>query len=313
MLVFSISAYAQEGKWPSKPVQIIVPYSAGGPTDIIARAVWDQLNKRYSSQSFLVENRGGAAGSIGTAFVKRAAPDGYTFLLGTTSTHSINPHLYKNLEYDSLADFRPVSTLIDYPLALLVAADSPFKSLDDIIMQAKTDPGSVSFGSSGYGASNHMLSEQIAKAADVEFRHIPYKGDSDALIDVAQGRVTFLLTTFPLAKPNVESGLVRIIALSADRRREDAPEIPAIAETVPGVSFLGWFGVLAPAKVPEEIVQTLASEIREIMRGDEIKPLLLGLDASPTTPELFKARIEDESAAWGKIVDELGIDLEKRN
>lgn len=295
--------------WPSAPLKIVVPYTAGGPTDTLSRRLGQHLALRLRQQ-VLVENRPGAAGGVGSSFVAKSPPDGYTILFGTIGTHAINPHLYKSITYDSLKDFAPITPIVEYVLVLIVDAKSPIRSMADLVAMARKDPQAVTFGSSGVGASNHMIGEILAMRAQATMRHIPYKGDSQALTDLVGGRLTFLMTSLPLALTNEKAGRVRVIATSGRARHPDTPTVPTFAETVPGVDFVGWFGFFAAAGTPKPIVERLASEITAVMAMPEMKASLVGLDLASSSPDAFAQRIRSDYAAWAEIVKRTGVKLD---
>lgn len=295
--------------WPTKPIRIIVPFSAGGPTDTLSRAIGQRLGDRVG-QPVIVDNRAGAAGGIGSTAVAKSPADGYTILFGTVGTHAINPHLYRAITYDSLKDFAPITTIVEYSLVLIVNANSPIKSMADLVATAKANPKAVTFGSSGVGASNHMIGEILSQRSGGKMTHVPYKGDSLALADVFGGQITFLMTSLPLALANEKAGRVRVIATSGRSRHPATPNVPTFSETVPGVDFVGWFGFLAPAGTPRDVVERLASEIKAVMNMPDMKPFLVGLDIATSTPDEFSQRIRSDYAAWADIVKRAGVRLE---
>ena len=302
---------AQGGEpWPSQTVKIVVPYTAGGPTDILSRNIGQHLSRRLGQQ-VIVDNRPGAAGGVGSSVVAKSAPDGYTILFGTSGTHAINPHLYRSIPYDSLKDFAPITPIVEYGLVLIVDANSPIKSTADLLAMARKDPKAVTFGSSGVGASNHMIGEILALRSQTKMTHIPYKGDSQALTDLLGGRITYLMTSLPLALQNERAGRVRVIATSGRARHADTPNVPTFSESVPGVDFVGWFGFLAPAGTPRAAVDRLATDIAAVMVMPEMKSSLVGLDIATSTPEAFAQRIRADYAAWADIVKRTGIQLDQ--
>ena len=306
-MAFIPGAFAQA--WPAKPIKLVVPYAAGGPTDVMSRAVGGHLTELLGQQ-ILVDNRAGAAGGIGTAYVAKSAPDGYTLLFGATPTLAINPHLYSNIPYDALKDFAPISTIADYIFVLVANPALQAKSMADLIVLAKVKPGTISYGSSGYGSANHMESEILALMTGTRMVHVPYKGDAPALADVIGGQISFLMTSPPSALQNHRAGRVRALATTGRMRHADMPDLPTIAETVPGFEFQGWWGYLAPAGAPPEIINRLAAELRKIMALPVMKAQLVGLDPVTSTPDELAQRMRREFAHWADIVKKTGVHLD---
>ena len=300
-------AWAQA--WPSKPIRWVLPFPPGGPSDNISRAVARHLATRLG-QPVVVENRPGANGGIGTAAVARMPPDGYTVLLGTSGTHTINPHLYTNLQYDALKDFAPISAINDYVGVLVVSSGSSIKSVQDLIAAAKAQPGNLTFGSSGQGSSNHMVTEMFGALANLKFTHVPYKGDALALTDLMGGQLSFMITTIPFGNQFARAGKVRLLGTTGPKRHQSLPDLPALNEIVPGLESVNWLGLFAPANTPKEIVARLAKEIGEIVVLPDMKDVFTGVDVAPSTPEVFAKRVRDDYLNWQDIVKKTGVRLE---
>lgn len=310
MALASLAASAALAQgWPARPVKLVVPYAAGGPTDVMSRAVGNHLGETLGQQ-ILVDNRAGAAGGIGSAFVAKSAPDGYTLLFGATPTMAINPHLYRSIGYDALRDFAPISTIADYLFVLVVNPALPARSIAELVALAKAKPGSISYGSSGYGSANHMESEILALLSGAPMTHVPYKGDGPALTDVIGGQISFMMTSPPAALQAHRAGKVRALANTGRTRHADMADIPTIGETVPGFEFLGWWGYLAPAGTPPEIINRLAAELKRIMALPAMKAQLVGLDPVTSSPDELAQRMRREFAQWADIVKKTGVKLD---
>ena len=303
----SAAAWAQA--WPNKPIRWILPFPPGGPSDNISRAVARQLGTRLG-QPVVVENRPGANGAIGVTAAARSAPDGYTVVLGTSGTHTINPHLYANLQYDALKDFEPITAINDYVGVLVVAAESPLKSTQDLIAAAKAKPGTLTYGSSGQGSSNHMVTEMLGAFAGIKLIHVPYKGDALALTDMIGGQLSFMITTIPFAQQFARQNRVRMLATTGPVRHHSVAELPAMKEIVPGLEALGWLGLFAPANTPRDIVNRIASEIGVILPMPEMTEVLRGVDAAASTPEVFARRVREDYTRWQDVVRRTGVKLE---
>lgn len=295
------AAWAKDA-YPDRPVKIVVPYPPGGTTDLLARAVAARLTDSLK-QTFIVENRGGASGSIGTDAVARAAPDGYTLLMGTISTHGINPAIGK-VPYDPIKDFQPITDVADTPNVLTVNPDTPFKTLGDVLKAARAKPGSITFGSTSPGGSPHMSGELLKALTGTDLVHVPYKGGGPMLIDLMGGQIQLGFDNLPSSMPHIKAGKIRPIAVTTTERWPQAPEIPTIAESgVQGYEVSAWFGLLAPAGTPKPIVEQLQKAVAGILKMPEVSAQLLELGAKPVgnTPEQFAAMIDAELQKWRKV------------
>ena len=298
--------------YPSKPVRVIVPYPAGGTTDIIARIAANQLSERLK-QPFIVENRAGASGAIGSQAVAQSAPDGYTLVMGTASSHGINSALQKNLPYDAVKDFAPVTVVANTPNIIIANTATPVKTLGDLVKLAKAEPGKINFGSTSPGGSPHMSAELLKMMAGIDMTHVPYKGAAPMLTDLIGGQVQIGFDNLPSSIGFVKSGKVRALAVTTARRWPGAPDIPTVAESgVPGYEVSGWFGLLAPAGTPKAILLKLQSTVAEAVRTPEVAKQLRDLGAEPVanTPDVFAQEIRDDVDKWRKVVKSTGLKLE---
>ncbi|HSC95465.1 MAG TPA: tripartite tricarboxylate transporter substrate binding protein [Burkholderiales bacterium] len=299
---------AQAQDYPSKPIRMIVPFAAGGILDIVARAVSERLSGSLG-QPIVVDNRGGAGGSIGTEIASRAAPDGYTLLTGHIGTHAINPSVYPKLGYDPVKDFAPITLAAVFPLGLFVHPSLPAQSVRDLIALAKAKPGAINFASAGSGGPTHMAGEMLKAMARVDIVHVPYKGNAAALNDLLGGRVQIFFSNLVTALPHARAGRLRALAVSTAKRSQLAPQLPTVAESgVPGYDLTNWVGMFAPAATPRPIVMRLNRDIGAILNAADLKERfrMQGLDLVSTTPEDFGAFIRSELAKWRKVVKESG-------
>jgi tripartite-type tricarboxylate transporter receptor subunit TctC len=298
--------------YPDKPVRIIVPYPAGGTTDIIARVAAQQLSERLK-QSFVVENKGGANGAIGSSEVARAPADGYTLLMGTASTHGINSAVYKSLPYDAVKDFAPVTIVASTPNIIAVHPSVPARNLQELMALAKAQPGKLNYGSTSLGGTPHMSAELLKMMAGIDMVHVPYKGAAPMLADLMGGQVQVGFDNLPSTISFARSGKVRAIAVTTAQRWPGEPDIPTVAESgVPGYEVSGWFGLLAPAGTPPAVLKTLQQAVAEAVRQPEVNKQLLGLGAQPVanTPEAFAAVVQADVAKWREVVKKTGIKLD---
>ncbi len=307
----TLPARAQD-KWPSKPINYIVPFPAAGTTDILARLIGQKLGTALDT-TVVIENKGGAGGSIGSELASRAPADGYTMLGGTISSHAINVSLYPKLGYDPVKSFSPVVLIGSNPVVLVVKADSPYKTLQDVLAAAKAKPKTVSSASAGNGTSQHMTLELLAFRTGTQFVHVPYKGSGPAIQDVMGGQVDMMFDTTVVAGPHIQSGKVRAIAVSSAKRLEALPNVPTIAESgVPNFEVVSWQGIFVPAGVPKPIVDRLHLEIMKILQTTEMQDRLksLGMQPSSMTPEQVSAFQKAEVEKWAQVIKAAGIKLE---
>jgi tripartite-type tricarboxylate transporter receptor subunit TctC len=299
---------AQAQTYPSKPIRMVVPFTPGGTTDILARTVGQKMGEAWG-QPVVVDNRPGAGGNIGSELVAKSAPDGYTLLMGTISTHAINASLYKRLPFDPTRDFAPVSRVGTLPNILIVHPSVPVKSVKELIELAKSKPGDLNFASSGVGTSLHLSGELFNSMAGVKLVHVPYKGSSPALADLLGGQVKIMFDNLPSALPHVKAGKLKPLAVTGTRRASVLPEVPTVIESgLAGFEVTSWFAVFAPAKTPKDIVTKLNGEIVKILNSADVQEKLtqIGVDAAPTTPEELAAFAKAETEKWGKVVKATG-------
>ena len=311
-LLLSVLVLASSGalaqSWPARPVRVVAAYPAGGSIDIVARLVSQRLAEALG-QPFLVENKAGAAGNIGTDFVAKSAPDGYNLLMGSAAAISSAPNVYAKLPYDPQKDLLPIVLVANQPNALILRPGLAVNNVKEFIALAKANPGKLNYGSSGVGASQHMTAELFAMMAGVKITHVPYKGGAPAMTDLISGQIDFMFDPVPTAMQVVKAGKVKAIAVTSLRRSEVLPELPTVAESgLEGFELRGWIGLLAPAGTPQPIVSRLHSEVTKMLAGDlRAKLLELGLDVAGGTPEQFAAFIREDIAKYGRIVKAAGI------
>ncbi len=307
---FASLASAQE--FPSKPVKVVVPFPPGGNSDALARIVGAELAKPLG-QSIVVENRPGAGGTIAAASVAKAPADGYTLFLNTAGTHGIATTLYPKLQYDAIRDFEPITNVAAAPLLFLVGAQSPHRTLGDLVAAAKAQPRQLPFGSAGMGSSGHMATEMFLTLAGIEMVHVPYKGGHLAAADLMAGLVHLVLDQIPASLPQIKAGKMRALAISTPKRSELLPDVPTAAEAgVAGYSAQSWFGLVAPAGTPRATVARLHAEVTKVLAIPEVRARILGIGMEPVgdTPEQFAAHIRSEIERWGRVVRAAGIKAE---
>ncbi len=310
-LIAAPCAAEDAANYPSRPVTLVVPFPPGGPTDVLGRLIAQKLGERMG-KPFIVENKPGAGGNTGSAQVARAAPNGYTLLLGTVSTHGINPSLYKNMPYDHKKDFAPISQVSIVPNVLVVNPKLPVKTIPELIAYLKQNPGKVFYATPGSGTSIHLASELFKMMSGTDMTHVPYKGSAPAMQDVISGQVQLMFDNSVTAWPQVKAGTVRALGVSTLGRLKIAPDLPAIAEFLPGFSASAWHGVFAPAHTPPEIVNKLAAEIQKIMKEPDMIANLAKFDITPVgnTPSEFAAFIDEETERWATVVNRLGLKVD---
>ncbi len=301
---------AQEN-YPNRPIRIVVPFTAGGIVDSIARIIGEKLSTKYG-QPVLVENKAGAGGAIGTDSVAKAAPDGYTLLL-VSPGHAVAPSLQKGVSWNPVRDFRSVIGLGVVPNAIVVHPSVPAKTMGELIELAKKNAASpLTFASAGIGTSNHLAGELLAQEADVKLSHVPYKGQPDALNDLLSGRITMMPLTVALAMPHIKAGKLRPLAVTTAKRSAALPELPTVAEAakLPNYEVGTWFGLVAPAKVPEPILRKLGADVAEILALPDVKAKLegMGMELAPQRGTDFDAFVSREFTKWSKVIKQAGLE-----
>ena len=312
IILFALTAAAPQAAnaqaYPSKPLRMIVPFTPGGSTDVIARVIAQKIGEAMGTQ-VLIDNRPGAGGNIGVELAAKSPPDGYTLVMGHIGTMAVNPSLYKRLPYDPLRDFAPVALVALVPNLLAVHPALPVKNVKELIALARANPGRLNYGSSGAGGTPYLAVEYFKLAAKLDITHIPYKGAAPMAADLAGGQVEMTITGIPSLLPFVKSNRVRVLAVTTAQRIAFMPEVPTIAEAaLPGFEAVSWYGVLAPAATPKEIVARLNSEIVKAVANPDTAERLSGEGANPSagTPEQFGSFIRSEITRWGKVIKATG-------
>ena len=302
-------ARAQD-KWPSKPITYIVPFPAGGTTDILARLIAQKLGPALGT-TIIVDNKGGAGGSVGSEMASRAAPDGYTLLGGTISSHAINVSLYPKIGYDPVKSFEPITLIGTNPTVLVVNQASPYKTLADVIAAGKANKP-LNAASAGSGTSQHLSLELLKSKAGIDITHIPYKGSGPAIQDVIAGQVDMMFDTTVVAGPHIESGKLRALAVTSAKRLPNLPNVPTVAETVPGYEVISWQAIFAPAGTPKAILERLHAEIAKILRDADMQDRLgkLGMQGADMSVEQISTFQKAEVAKWAAVIKAANIKLE---
>ena len=311
-LVLVPSGPAAAQAFPSKPIRLIVPFPAGGTADILARLLGEKMAESFG-QSVVVENRAGAAGSLGATAAARSPADGYTLFMGTTGTQAINPAVNAKVGYDPLKDFTAVSNFAASPFVLVVHPSQPAKSVAELVDAAKAQPGKLTYASFGTGSSAHMTGEMFRVRAGIDIVHVPYKGAPPALTDLMGGHVGMMFTLLPSVLQHIKSGALRPLALAAERRDPALPEVRTFGEAgMPGFVSDSWYGILAPAGTPAPIVARLNGEIQRVLAMPDVKARLAaeGAEAVGNSPEQFDAQIRRDLAHWTRVAREAKVNLE---
>lgn len=297
---------AAAANYPDQPIRLIVPYAAGGTTDLIARLVGQHMGEALG-QPVIVENKAGAGGNIGTDEVARSKPDGYTLLLGTAGNMTANPAIYKDMTFDPIKDFQPISLIATLPNLMVVSKDVPAKTVKGFVAWAKERPEGVFFASSGVGATTHLTAELFNMATGLDMEHVPYKGSGPALIDLVGGTgPVVMFDNMPSAIGQVRGGALRALAVTGPVREDSAPDIPTVKESgYPDFEVVTWFGLFAPAGTPGDIVQSLNKALQEVVHSEAVSERLVELGATPrtTTPEEYGAIMKADAAQWAKVVE----------
>jgi tripartite-type tricarboxylate transporter receptor subunit TctC len=301
-----------QASYPSRPIRLIVPFPAGGGTDLIAREV---ANKVATSNgwSIVIDNKPGSGGNLGVDAAAKAPPDGYTLVLGQTSNLAINPTLYTKLQYDVAKDLTPVGLIASAPLVLVVSSDSPYKTLGDVVAAAKAKPEALNYASSGSGTVAHLATELFQKTANVRFTHVPYKGAAQGSTDLIGGQIQMYMSSVPTLLGHIKTGKMRPIVVTSLKRIADLPDAPTVDESgFKGFEAATWFGIVGPAGLPKDVVVKLNTAFNKAIEDPEVKRKLAaqGAEVKGSTPEAFGAYIRSETVRWGKVVKESGAKVD---
>ena len=308
MLALGLPAAQAAGPYPVKTITIVVPFPPGGSTDLLARRIGERIGKAFN-QPVLIENRPGAGGTVGSDYVAKSAPDGYTLLMGVTGTNAISASLYPKLPYDPVRDFMPVSLVVSSPLVLVVPATSNLKSVAELIAYAKKNPGAVTHGSPGNGTSMHLTGEMFAQASGTQLTHVPYKGSAPALQDLIGGQTTAMFGDLLVVQPQVAAGKLRALAVSSKQRHPMFPDVPTMAESgLADFEALSWQGLFAPAATPPDVIAKLSEEVVKAVRAPELKDFFAtrGFIVEAKSPTESQKYIQAEVPKWGRIVKASG-------
>ena len=309
-LALSTSAHAQE-PWPQRPVTIVVPFAAGGSADLLGRILQQHLQAKFGTP-FVVDNKSGAGGSIGTGFVAKAPADGYTLLVGTVSSIAINAFLYTKLNFDPARDLQPVSLLVRFPNLLFVNAKLPVKSVPELIDYLKASDGKTNYGSSGIGTSSHLSSVMFELATNTKMTHVPFRSTAEVVNSMLGGNIELAIDSMTTVWPFAAAGNVRAVAVTTPQRSAAAPDLPTIGETLKGYEATAWQGLFAPAGTPRPIVERIAAEVKNVWNLPEVIAALknVGAEPAPSTPDQFAQYIAAERVRWGDVVKASGVKID---
>jgi tripartite-type tricarboxylate transporter receptor subunit TctC len=311
-LLFAATTGVFAQAYPTKPIRFIVPFPPGGSADILARAIGQKAGEGLA-QPLVVDNRPGAGTAIGAEALAKSPPDGYSIMIGTVSSHAINPALNPKLPYDPLRDFTPISLVATIPFAMIVHPSVPAKSVQEFVALARAKPGSLNYSSAGNGTSNHLAGELLKSMAGIDIVHIPYKGSAPALNDLLAGQVSLMFDLVLTAAPHIKSGAVRGLAVTSAKRSSALPDLPTVAESgVPGYEVSAWFGIFAPAGVSQPVVQRLNAEFIKALEQPDLRQRLASQGAEPlsSTPSEFSAYLRSEIDKWAKVVKASGMKVD---
>jgi tripartite-type tricarboxylate transporter receptor subunit TctC len=308
----AVTSVQAQDKWPSKPITYVVPFGPGGTTDVLARLLTVKAGPALGT-TFVIENKPGAGGGMGTDYTAKAAPDGYTIQGGTVSSHAINASLYSKLPYDPIKHFQPITLIGSMPNILVVRADSPHKTVQDVIAAVKAKPGAVSYASSGNGTSQHLSGVFFEQLSGGKMVHVPYKSSAESLNGLLSGQgPEIIFENLAPALPHIKAGKLRALGVTSDKRSSQLPDVPAIAETLPGFSVVSWQAIFAPAGVPKPIVDKLAGEMIKAVNDPEIKSKLVsqGIEPGGMTPAELATFQKAEVEKWARVVKAGNIKLD---
>jgi tripartite-type tricarboxylate transporter receptor subunit TctC len=312
LLVLSFAAQAASAAaYPEKPITLIVPWAAGGSTDILARAIAEQLTKSMG-QPVIVDNRVGASGNIGSNYVAKAKPDGYTLLIGSMSTHAMNPTLMPNMPFKGADDFTPIALVANVINTMVVNPSVPAKNLREFIAYAKAHPGKLAYASAGAGSTNHLSAEMFNKAAGIEMLHVPYKGGAPAVLDTVGNQTQVLFSAGTQTLPHVKAGKLRLLAVTEPKRSALLPDTPTVAETLPGYEISVWYAAFGPAGMPAELTAKLNTEINKALAVPEVRERMdsIGVELIKSTPEQLATALRKDTARYDKVIKDLNIKLD---
>jgi tripartite-type tricarboxylate transporter receptor subunit TctC len=294
--------------WPTKPVKMIVPFAAGGATDVVARLLAQKLGEAWG-QTVVVENRAGAGGNIGADLVAKSAPDGYTILMASGSILTANEYMYKSMPFNAQRDLAPITNVASGPQVVVVPMSLPVKTLQDLISYAKANPGKVNFGSAGVGTQTHLAAENFAAAAGIDITHVPYKGESAAITDLIGGQIQLAVTNLGAALAYVKQDKLRALAVTSPQRNPQIPDVPSASEVLPGFQNAGWFGLVAPAGTPKAIIDRIQRDTAHILGTEEFRARLAQQGMAPVgnTADQFAKAIQEESALWKRVIAQRGL------
>jgi tripartite-type tricarboxylate transporter receptor subunit TctC len=311
MLLLALAAQAAFATYPDKPITLVVPWAAGGSTDILARAIAEQLTKSMG-QSVIVDNRVGASGNIGSNFVAKAKPDGYTLLIGSMSTHAMNPTLMPNMPFKGADDFTPIALVANVINTMVVNPSVPAKDLKEFIAYAKANPGKLAYASAGAGSTNHLSAEMFIKAAGIQMLHVPYKGGAPAVLDTVGNQTQVLFSAGTQTLPHVSSGKLRLLAVTEPKRSSLLPDTPTVAETLPGFEMSVWYAAFGPAGMPKELVTRLNAEINKALAVPQVRARMdsMGVELVNSTPEQLATALRRDTERYSKIITDLNIKVD---
>ena len=294
--------------YPEKPITIIVPWAAGGSTDILARALGEQLTKSLG-QPVIVDNRAGASGNIGSNFVAKAKPDGYTLLVGSMSTHAMNPALMDSMPFKGVDDFTPIAQMANVINTMVVSNSVPVKNVREFIAYAKANPGKLNYASAGGGSTNHLSAVLFEKAAGIQMVHVPYKGGAPAVLDTVADQTQVLFSAGTQTLPNVKAGKLKLLAVTEAQRSPLLPDVPTVAETLPGYEMSVWYGLFGPANMPRDLVDRLNAATNTALADPAIRARMdsIGVEITRTTPAQFSTILKRDAERYGKTIRDLGI------
>ena len=306
--MLAASAWAQS--WPQKPVRFIVPFPPGGATDISARLLGEKLTQIWGQQ-VVIENRGGAGGGVGAAEAARAAPDGYTLFFPAGSVVTANQHIYAKLNYDPEKDFVPITSVVSGPQVVAVPLNSPYKTVKDLIDNARANPGKLTFGHAGIGSQTHLAAENFVNSAKIDAVAVPYKGEGPALAGLVSGEISFTVTNLAATLPHISSGRVRALGVTSRAEAPQLPGVPPVADTLPGFENTGWFGIVAPTGTPREIIQKVYQDTKKALEASDLKARLYAQGLAPVgnTPEEMARAMKEETVLWARVVRERKIEV----